>query len=423
VDFYRLCAVNNFSRKTMKITNGFLTLIIITGVFLASCEGPAGPAGADGEDGADGKDANETCKLCHNSTVVEAKAIEYEHSLHFKGEAFEEGTRNSCAPCHSHQGFLDVIKNNTQATIVVNPTDPTKYINNYIASASALPLPGAISCFTCHSSLHKNYALTEFFPLATTAAVSMTMWGGAKTINFDQTSSNFCSKCHQPRPVTASSGALIDYSKLISEPATAYNLSAISYRTSVHYGAHSAMAAGVGGIEFGSGYENSEHKEEASCVMCHMATPSELAGGHSFNAAGNFTGCNTSGCHSGMSATSNLFVNSTTDIATKLAALGNELDQIVTPSILDRDESGGYTGYFNIYDPNSNPDGQYKSPSTTGWTDTQKAYNNTLPAMPAITNAQFGAVLNFQLVLRDASKGIHNYPYISKLLENTIAAI
>ncbi len=72
--------------------------------------GPAGADGKDGADGEDGADANETCKLCHNSTVVDAKAIEYEHSLHFAGEAFEEGTRNNCAPCHSHQGFIDVVR-------------------------------------------------------------------------------------------------------------------------------------------------------------------------------------------------------------------------------------------------------------------------------------------------------------------------
>ncbi len=61
-------------------------MIILTGVFLASCEGPAGPAGADG------KDANETCKLCHNPTVVDQKVVEFDFSKHKYGEAaFEEG--------------------------------------------------------------------------------------------------------------------------------------------------------------------------------------------------------------------------------------------------------------------------------------------------------------------------------------------
>jgi nitrate/TMAO reductase-like tetraheme cytochrome c subunit len=408
----------------MKNLIKLFTVLFTSALLFSSCEGPMGPSGADGLDGADGKDANETCKLCHNSDVVLAKAIEYEHSLHFKGEAFEEGTRNNCAPCHSHQGFLDVVKNNTPATIVVNPSNPSRYINNYVAGASALALPGSISCFTCHSSLHTNYAATEFLPLTTTAAVSMTMWGGTKSLNFAKNSSNLCAKCHQPRPITASSGALIDYSKLISEPEATYTLSSISYRTGVHYGTQAAMAAGTGGIEFGSGYTNSPHVAGASCIDCHMATPSAMAGGHSFNSAGNFAGCNVSGCHSSMSATSSTFTASINDISEKLSDLAEKIDLIATPEIMQKDEDiGEYSGYFDIYDRGSNPSGKYKSPSTTGWTTEEINYNNSLPELPALTNAQFGAILNFQLVLRDGSKGIHNYPYIIKLLENSIEAI
>jgi hypothetical protein len=372
-----------------------------------------GPAGADGEDGADGKDANETCKLCHNSDVVQAKAIEYEHSLHFKGEAFEEGTRNNCAPCHSHQGFLDVIKNNTPATIVVNPSDPSKYINNYTASASVLALPGSIRCFTCHNSLHKDYAATEFLPLDTKSEVSLTMWGGAKTINFAKTTSNLCAKCHQPRPVTASSGALIDYSKLISEPDVTYNLSSVSYRTGVHYGSQAAMAAGVGGIEFGTGYTNSAHVEKASCTDCHMATPAGLAGGHSFNAADNYSGCNVSGCHSSMSAASATLTEANADITARLYELASMINAIGEGhDILEKDPDDGlYHGNLDIYDESSNPTGYWKNP----------AYGN--PAFPDLTNAQFGAILNYQLVMQDGSYGVHNYPYIKQLLENSIAAI
>jgi hypothetical protein len=273
--------------------------------------------------------------------------------------------------------------------------------------------------------LHKNYVSTEFFPLATTAAVPMTMWGGSKTINFDQNTSNLCAKCHQPRPVTASSGALINYSKLVSEPTATYNLSSIGYRTGVHYGAHGAMAAGVGGIEFGSGYENSDHTEEASCTDCHMASPSGLAGGHSFSSAGNFNGCNTTGCHSNMSATNTKLTDAQNYVTSKLEELAARINVIGGENeILQKDpEDGHYHGYFDIYDPGSNASGKFKSPSTTGWTTEQKTYNNSLPAFPSITNAQFGAILNYQLIYRDASMGVHNYSYIRKLLDNTLTAL
>ncbi len=389
------------------------SVLLATAFIFSSCEGPRGLAGLDGKDGADGKDANETCKLCHNSTGVTAKANEYRHSLHFEGEAFEEGTRNNCAPCHSHQGFMDVVSNNTPSTITQNPTDPNRYINNYIASATSLNFPEAFNCFTCHSSLHTNYLATEFFPLTSVSAVPMTMFGGSKSINFAQATGNLCAKCHQPRPVTASTGSLIDYSKLISEPESEYNMSSVSYRTGVHYGTQAAMAAGTGGIEFGTGYENSVHASGASCASCHMASPSGFSGGHSFVASGNFSGCNATGCHSGMSAANPGFTGTQDEVASKIAELADKINAIgAGHDILQIDpEDGLYHGYFDIYDANANPDGYWRNPA------------NGTPAFPALTNAQFGAIINFQLVVRDGSLGIHNYPYIITLLENTIDAI
>lgn len=394
--------------------------MIVTFLFSA-CEGPMGPSAVDGKDG---KDANETCKLCHNGTGVLVKANEFKYSTHFTGDAFEEGTRAACAPCHSHQGFTYVVQNNIPSTIVVNSSDPARYINNYIAGPDALSFPGALNCFTCHSSLHTNYTATDFFPLTTTVAVPMTMYGGAMAINFNQTTSNLCAKCHQPRPITNSSGKMIDYSKLVSEPTAAYNMSPISFRTGVHYSSQGAIAAGIGGIEFGTGYTSSVHRTNASCTSCHMASPSGFTGGHSFVASGNFNGCNNTGCHSGLNATKSLYTDVVADVTGKLSQLGAKLDLIATPGIMQKNSiTGVFTGNIDIYDPFSNATGNYRSPSTTGWTDDMKAYNNSLPELPSITNAQFGAIINFQLVLKDASNGIHNYPYIIKLLENSIAAI
>lgn len=390
----------------------FLSLISMAGLILASCEGPMGPTGAGGRDGTDGKDANETCKFCHNSNVVLAKGLEYGYSQHFRGTAHDHATMAGCIPCHTHKGFLDVISNNTPATIIANPSGQSGYINNYTASGSALSFPGSINCFTCHSSLHTEYSATEFFPLSTTAEVPMTMWGGTKTINFPKSSGNLCAKCHQPMPVTAPDGSLIDYSRLITEPSATYNMSAVSYRTGVHYGTHGAMAAGVGGIEFGSGYSNSEHVTRASCTSCHMASPSGLSGGHSFSSAGNYIGCNTTNCHSGMSATNPLLRETRDYIDSKLKELAGKINSIGDGhDILQKDPSdGNYHGYIDIYDAGANPAGFWNNPGQM-----------SVP-FPELTNAQFGAIINYQLIYRDASLGVHNYPYIKKLLDNTIAA-
>lgn len=384
----------------MKTLTGSTLIAAAVALLLSSCEGPMGMAG---------KDANESCTKCHNPEVTGAKSIEYAHSVHYEGEAFEEGTRTNCAPCHSHQGFLYVVKNNTPVTFVQNGSS---YTNNYVVSAATASLPGPISCFTCHSSLHSTYTDEDFFPLATTAAVPMTMYGGSKTINFTQTSANLCAKCHQPRPVTASNGNVIDYSLLKSSPTSNYTLSSVSYRTGVHYGAQGAIAAGVGGVEFGSGYSNAQHTSKASCTTCHMAQPSGLSGGHSFSVAGNFNGCNATGCHSNMSSTNTTYTATVADIQSKLDQLAAKINALGGGhDILQKDPSDNkYHGYIDIYDASANPTGYWKNP----------AYGT--PAFPTLTNAQFGAILNYQLVYRDGSKGIHNYAYTKKLLENTLSA-
>jgi hypothetical protein len=385
----------------MKTLKKILFFLIPAGVVFASCEGPMGPSGAD---------MNATCTECHNQSVVEAKAIEYEHSLHYTGEAFEEGTRNACAPCHSHQGFLYVVKNNTPATFVTDPANPARFVNSYSVDNATASLPGGISCFTCHSSVHTTYTADDFRPLTTEAPVSLTMWGGAKTIDFAKKDANLCTKCHQPRPVTASTGNVINYASLVSAGSTNYNLSSITYRTGVHYGTQGAMAAGVGGIEFGTGYTNSAHATKASCSSCHMATPSAMTGGHSFEV--NFNGCNVSGCHTNMSATSAMYTSVIADIETKLTELASKINaRGAGHDILQLDpEDNHYHGYFDIYDATANPTGYWRNPGLGNVT------------FPTLTNAQFGAILNYQMVYRDGSHGIHNLPYIKKLLENSLAA-
>jgi hypothetical protein len=402
-----LCSLltkSNLTLYFMKIAIKLIMIFSVAGFVLASCEGPQGTPG---------KDASENCIQCHNANVVEAKAIEFEHSLHSSGEAFEEGTRNNCAPCHSHQGFNYVVKNNTPATFIADPQNAGKFLNSYMVDATTMALPGPIGCSTCHSSLHSTYTQDDFLPLTTTAAVPLTMWGGSKTVNFTKASGNLCAKCHQPRPVTNSAGNVIDYSLLVSAPTSNYTLSSVSYRTGVHYGTAAAMAAGTGGIEFGTGYSNTtQHTQGASCASCHMATPSLLSGGHSFTAAGNFAGCNTTGCHTSMTASSSSFTGAQADITAKLATLATKINAIgAGHDILQKDPADNkYHGYIDIYDASSNPTGWWKNPA------------NGTPAFPTLTNAQFGAIINYQLVFRDGSKGVHNYAYIKKLLENTIAA-
>ncbi|MCX6322142.1 MAG: ammonia-forming cytochrome c nitrite reductase subunit c552 [Bacteroidia bacterium] len=438
----------------MKNLIKFLLLLTVTGFILTSCEGPMGPAGKDGLDGLAGIDANETCKLCHNSTTVDLISVQYELSKHGYGEAaFTEAGSTSCAPCHLSEAFKYVVKNNTPVAFV---NTAGVYSNPYASSASTAY--GEIGCSTCHSSLHTTFAGTEFLPLTTTAAVPMTFFGGAKTINLTQKGgeSNLCVKCHQPRPFTKSNTTdknVLDYAGLVSAPTAVFydaaqsnslNVLKPSYRTHTHYGTVGAVYAGQGGVEFGTGYANSWHTTGASCQDCHMAPITGKAGGHTFVAKGNFNGCNVTGCHSATpitSATTTKYWKLTRDaVKLKLDQLAAKLT-IGGVDILNRNgdaetnlwaglTTNNYDGYLNIYDPATNPtvetynakSFQYIGTPPTTWSAAQIAYNATLPKI-TLTNAQMGALINFQLCLRDYSLGIHNTTYTTTLLTNSIAAL
>ena len=440
----------------MKTFLKLISLFTIAGFFLASCEGPTGPAGAagkDGTNGTNGTDANETCKLCHNPTVVDAVAVQFDFSKHAFGEAASSESGNTgCSPCHASEAFKYVCKNNVPSTFTLGSNG--KYSNDYATVAGNAM--GELTCFTCHSSLHTTYAGTDFSPLTTTAAVSMTMWKGTKTINLTQDGGlgNLCVKCHQPRPLTTSTtlsnGDVVDYAALASSPTDKFYDSTVgnaqpnkllpSYRMHVHYGGVGAVFAGVGGIEFPGtlSYTSSDHATVASCQDCHMAAVSGKAGGHTFSALGNFNGCKAAACHSsGVSATDATFwTGPRNDIKGLLSTLAGKINALGdgTNKVLHTDGAStnlwlgitneNYDGYLDVYDPSTNPAGKYKNPAPAGsWTADQKTTNNSLSTFPSLLNVAAGAMINFQLCLRDYSLGIHNYKYTKALLQNSIDAM
>ena len=453
--------LRNFSRLLM---SAFVVMSIAS-----SCvkEGPMGLTGPAGADGKDGKDANETCKVCHSPASVDLIATQFQFSKHEYGEAaFEEAGNTSCTPCHAQEAFKDVVKRNVPSTFTLGANG--KYTLDYVTTASTAY--GELGCSTCHSELHTTYGSADL-AFTTVAPVSMVMWGGGKTIDLpaDGGVSNLCVKCHQPRPqMNLQTNNVQDYASLIAKPNDlAYdanndkattNIIRPSYRMHVHYGSVGAIYAGKGGVEFGTGYTNSKHTTVASCVDCHMGEMNERAGGHTFkvrNSADgtgltaatkwNFNGCNVTGCHSDApisAATTSKYWKQTRDEVKVL------LDQLAAKlvvggvDILNRSNdkeanlwygltTNNYDGYLNIYDPGLNPGGAgsanvtgtfQNTGNTSSYTAEQKAINSALPKL-SLTNAQYGAILNFQLVLREYSLGIHNTAYTKTLLTNSIAAL
>ncbi len=436
------------NKPVMKSLIRLISVLFSFGFLLAACEGPMGPAGAAGINGID---ANATCTQCHNSAGVDSVSTEYAYSKHSYGDAnFEEVGSTSCAPCHESEGFKYVVTNNVSTVFSIVPP-ATTYSNPYAASSSTSY--GPMQCEMCHFHLHTTYTFADFMPLTTTAPVPMTFLGGAQTINLTQEGgiSNLCVKCHQPRPFTDSNTDknVLNYAGLVSNPNAVFydaaqsnslNVLKPSYRTSTHNGTIAAIFAGIGGVEFGTGYSNSAHTTVASCQDCHMAPMTGKAGGHTFFVQGNFNGCNVTGCHGAnpISSSTTLWQQTRTNTKSLLDNLAANLT-IGGVDILGRNgdatsnlwaglTTNNYDGTLNIYDPVNNPAGPtynttlFQNPSTSGFTAAQIALNSSLPKL-TLTNAQMGAIINFQLCLREFSLGIHNTAYTTTLLTNSIAVL
>lgn len=443
----------------MEIKN-FIKLTLLASVIMftaPSCvkEGPMGLQGEPGQNGADGTNAGETCAMCHKKDVVDLISTQFQLSKHHYGEAaFEEAGNTGCTPCHAQEAFKYVVDNNVSAKFELNTTT-NRYVNKYATVATHAY--GEIGCRTCHSDIHTEYG-SEDLKFTTTAPVEMTMWGGLKTIDLqaDGGVSNLCVKCHQPRPfVNALTTNVQDYVAIAADPAgimydgTPENPNTTdkvrpSYRMHTHYGTAGAVYAGMGGVEFAGAepYTSSAHTTAASCVDCHMGEMNGRAGGHTFTAKGNLKTCNAAGCHNAevTSTDANLWVNPRKEIKGLLDQLAAKLT-INGVDILNRSAdaehnlwygltTNNYDGYLNVYDPITNPEGRTYNASSfkyvgnppASWSQEQKDYNATLPTL-TLTNAQFGALINFQLCLRDYSLGIHNYKYTKALLKNSIAIL
>ena len=388
----------------------------VLSAMLVSCagedglDGKDGDAGTDGIDGVDGANANQFCKNCHNNTNMNAIAEDLEGSLHVSGASWaDETNRNSCGPCHAHDGFNEAVKTGQHVNM------------------AGIPYASHLNCKTCHdfhttldSTEFPDYALrtidtvavrinktTTYVAVApsTTPTFNITFAAGSKFVPaFQNGESNICISCHQARTVSP-----------WPDIASTTNLTITNFRYGTHYGTAGNIFAGKGGIEFAgtATYSNSVHTTGASCGACHItkASATSHVGGHNFTMKEgteiNLDGCKT--CHA--DATTYDINGKQTEIKGLLNQLGNKLD-----IYLDKDASHpviaglakDWSGYIDIYDASNNPDGAYRNAASG---------NVAFVVSPKVA----AGIVNFQLVLRDRSLGVHNYAYTKALLTNTIA--
>jgi hypothetical protein len=301
--------------KTKLILNLMLFAAL---VFFASCvkEGPAGAAGLDGADGADGKDGkdgNVTCLACHTSTALKNAQFQYAKSTHKAGTNVEyAGGRASCAACHSSEGFIEY---HTTGTVAMD-----------------ISMPSAITCETCHK-LHTDFTFADYALRKSTPV----------TMRFDNTTvinltggANLCVNCHQSRTNEPNKVT----------PGATFRITSTHYGP--HYGTQSNLLEGVGfalipgAVEYpavGSG----KHRQNATCLTCHMGTSNGKEGGHTWHA--NLSACNT--CHT---TPANFDYNGNkTDYDAKLLQLQNLL---VAKGIIAEDplDPGHYVVVTGTYD-------------------------------------------------------------------------
>jgi hypothetical protein len=142
----------------------------------------------------------------------------------------------------------------------------------------------------------------------------------------------------------------------------------------------------------------------------------------------NFNGCNTADCHGDapIDATSSAWKDTRSDVKADLDALAAAINaagqgvDILHSATVDEGNlwagitTNNYDGYMDIYDAGSNPEGYWRNPGLNN------AVNNAKPKFPSLTNAQMGAIINFQFCLREYSLGIHNTKYVKALLKNSL---
>lgn len=240
--------------------------LLLGGTFLAfmtlGCEGPTGPAGPEGPQGPAGpsgpagpagQNANVNCTECHTSnTDLYARQVQYMASTHYIGGNFERNGTN-CAPCHTHEGFMERLASGAQST--------SDDVSN----------PSPVNCRSCHR-IHTTFTEADY-ALTTTAPVHL--WTG-ETVDLGD--GNLCAECHQARPMDP------DEIPTIGGPAVTFTSSRYGY----HHGPQAQVLAGLGGFEFEGSrdYRDEPHFHggaNVGCATCHMAEPyGAQAGGHTF---------------------------------------------------------------------------------------------------------------------------------------------
>lgn len=359
--------------KLKEVIKLFALAVLLVGM-ATSCvkEGPMGPAGADGTDGSNGidgtngKDGNVTCLVCHSKTNMKKVEEEYEKSTH--GLSPHAGTptyiyagagasRKSCAPCHTNEGFVEVMFTKRDTI------------------AEALLAPTRIGCETCHSG-HVSFDFTtdgQDYALRSTGPVKLvTLATSSAPVDMSPTS-NLCINCHQSREGATKDIDQYNSSKVLIDPAGDGKFTITSSRYGPHHGPQGNLLEGIDGYEIAGkvaypGTKSHPHRKSTQgCTTCHMHE-----GDHTFEPS--LASCKV--CHS---TATNFDVKGVQAEVEKLMA---ELHDLLVAKGTITSTGSTKSGTFSV--------------------------------------DLVGVTYNYKMVEEDRSKGVHNPSYILAILKNSI---
>jgi len=358
-------------------------ILIAGALIMSSCEGPAGPAGpagadgVDGQDGAPGMDASTTCTECHNDDqVIVTKTKQYNISGHATGHTSGYANRSygplyNCAGCHSSQGFLDNLINESNLPYS-NITQP--------------------NCYTCHK-IHQSYTEDDWDLTKPDLTVPAT---GSEGV--DMGSGNQCTSCHQ-----FTGHYLVNYPQFFENfddgGNTSVELTSDELRVGVHHAPQYNILAGIDLFEFSGStdYPDDNHvlmKAEDGCVTCHMNDGFGDLTGHSMAMTYSFHGpqwnwpASCLDCHE---------EDGDKDLADIYESLSADIDGLLT----------------TLYDLLVAAEIMYPADGSNSYLIMPGTFSTDLVA----------AHVNYNAIREDRSMGFHNPQYVEAVLENSIEAL
>jgi hypothetical protein len=330
------------------------------------------------------------CAQCHDSKPNHSRSAEWNNSLHARTTRTPSGSasRAACARCHTASGFAAY-------------TETLGATNAWTGTNTSLTAYEAITCATCHDP-HNDENPHQL------RAAEVVMLGDGESVATitNAGAGSLCMNCHQSR-----SGSYTN--SLVGYPLGRPTYAGGSSSFGPHDNPAADMIEGVNGYTYGKVIPSSAHAGSVSntCAGCHMQTVASTdpaftkAGGHTFS----MTYSNSFGA-----------VVEKVDVCVKCHGAIESFDMVKVDYNGDGVIEGVQTEVTRLYSklstlfPNatyqSNPDnyvadGLVKSPSVkTNWP------------------AKFlQAAWNYQLVVNDLSKGVHNAAYAVGLLKASIA--